>query len=54
MSIKPASRETESGTAPLDRDGSGLGWKSAAEMTHEHRIRDLAKATQARLAPSLA
>jgi len=54
MGIKPASCQTDSGTVPIDLDGSGLRWMSVAERSHEHWIRDLEKATQGCLAPSIA
>lgn len=54
MGIKPASRKTDSGTAPIDLHGSGLGWTFVAETIHEPRIRDLAWSAQARLAQTLA
>ncbi len=54
MGIKPASRKTDSGTAPIDLHGSGFGWKFVAETIHEPWIRNLARSAQARLAQTLA
>lgn len=54
MGIKPASRKTDSSTAPIDLHGSGSGRMSAVEMTDEPRIRDLAWSTQVRFATTLA
>lgn len=46
MGIKPASRKTDSSSAPIDLYGSGFGRMPAAEMTDdEPRIHDLAWAT---------